>query len=227
MSAITPKEFNKRSFIYHKLTANEYIEITDSAVAVQSAQDQASNSGLSDLSNLLRTGFRGLNSADHLRSADLPIPVKPNQVEVSANGELVLRLSQKEFWILANPNAQRAGHASIDKILAANTPKQQCFPLYCQDSHAWMLLSGKHLSHIMAKLCGVDLSIAAFPVGSIAQTSAARVNVIVVHHQFNDQSCFSLLCDSAAAEYLWDCLLDAMQEFGGKEVGILAASNVA
>ena len=227
MSAITPQKYKKRSFIYHKLTAKEYIEISDSAFVVHSAHDQIGNSGLSDLSNVLRTGFRGLNAADHLSSVGLPIPEKPNRVEVSANGELVLRLSQKEFWVLANPNAQSIGHTSIDKILAAKAPKQQCFSLYCQDSHAWMLLSGKHLSKIMAKLCAVDLSVEAFPVGHIAQTSAARVNVIVVHHQFNEQPCFSLLCDSAAAEYLWDCLLDAMQEFDGKEIGLFAINDLS
>ena len=44
----------------------------------------------------------------------------------------------------------------------------------------------------------------------------------MIHHEVNGIACFSILCDSAAAEYLWDCLLDAMSEFGGEAVGAAA-----
>ena len=77
----------------------------------------------------------------------------------------------------------------------------------------------------MAKVCGVDLREDTFPRGSIAQTSAARINVIVIHHEVNGIPCFSILCDSAAAEYLWECLLDAMQEFGGEVIGVGALAE--
>jgi hypothetical protein len=37
----------------------------------------------------------------------------------------------------------------------------------------------------MAKLCGVDLRSAAFAPGAVAQTSAARINVIVINSVLN------------------------------------------
>jgi sarcosine oxidase subunit gamma len=225
MPAITPQTFKKRSFVYHKLSAKHYTEIAGAAVSIHSVVEPQATVSLCDLSNLPRTGFRGLKAAQHLLSVGLPIPAKPNQAEKSANGELVLRLSQKEFWILANTNCEQSGYSKIDNLLNTTVPKEQCFALYCQDSHAWLLLTGEYLGKIMAKLCGVDLSSEAFPLGSIAQTSAGRINIIVVHHHFNGQPCFSLLCDSAAAEYLWDSLCDAMQEFKGKERGLLALAN--
>ena len=66
----------------------------------------------------------------------------------------------------------------------------------------------------MAKLCGVDLRDEAFPCGAIAQTSMARVNVVVIHHVLGGEDSFSILCDSAGVEYLWRSLQDALLEFG-------------
>jgi sarcosine oxidase subunit gamma len=38
---------------------------------------------------------------------------------------------------------------------------------------------------------------------------------------------FHVLADSASAEYLWGCLLDAMAEFGGTPVGWAAVRQLA
>jgi len=66
----------------------------------------------------------------------------------------------------------------------------------------------------MAKLCGVDLSDAAFPLGSVVQTQAARVSVIVAAHQNeNDQPVFSIFVDQSLARYLCEAIEDAMGEW--------------
>jgi len=72
----------------------------------------------------------------------------------------------------------------------------------------------------MAKLCGVDLRPQAFAPGSVAQTSAARINVIVINAPLVELPCLQILCDRASASYFWDALLDAMTEFGGRPAGI-------
>ncbi|MCR6629846.1 MAG: hypothetical protein NVV74_07215 [Magnetospirillum sp.] len=69
---------------------------------------------------------------------------------------------------------------------------------------------------MLAKLCGVDLRRHVFADGAVAQTSVARLNGILIR-QGED---FHLLADSASAEYLWDCLVDAMAEFGGSVAGV-------
>ncbi|MCH2338996.1 MAG: sarcosine oxidase, partial [Pseudomonas sp.] len=89
-----------------------------------------------------------------------------------------------------------------------------------QDSHAWLLLTGAHVSEVMAKLCGVDLRPQAFAPGSVAQTSAARISVIVIHAPIAELPALHIFCDRASACYFWDALLDAMAEFGGQPVGI-------
>ena len=180
--------------------------------------ENAQQGGLLDLSVITRTGFRGQNAQEHLRTQNLPIPEKPNQAELSDKGELVLRLSNNEFWVLGSITGDQGKR--VIELADSPLPEAQCYPLYCQNSHAWFMMSGPHLAQIMAKVCGVDLRTEMFPVGAIAQTSIARVNAVIVHHTINDLSIFSILSDSSSAQYLWESLLDAMDEFDGKVVGI-------
>lgn len=209
----------KRSFIYRKLQNAGLTGFSKEAEANSSfdSHRQAEHAGLLDFSLMPRAGFRGLRVLDQLRSAGLPIPETHNQAVASELGEWILRLGPKEYWILGS--LQDAG-ARVETLKGAIPPNTDCYPLYCQDSHAWLALTGAHLPAIMAKLCGVDLSKATFPPGAIAQTSVARINAIVVHHTLAKLPCFSLMFDSAAAEYLWDSLLDAVQEFGGRAIGL-------
>lgn len=227
MNVIQPESFNKRSLAYRQLADAEYIEHSGAAIASRIKGDslaQVKQAALLDLSVVSRTGFRGLNAEQHLQTAGLPVPPKPNEGLSGDSGELVLRLSQKEFWILGgigNDDGDSDGHLdTIDKLNQQPLPADNCYPLFCQDSHAWFMLTGEYLADIMAKVCGVDLRSDVFPSGAIAQTSVARVNVIVVSHQVNAVPVFSLLSDSASSEYLWGALLDAIQEFNGVEVGL-------
>ena len=66
---------------------------------------------------------------------------------------------------------------------------------------------------------GVDLTPDRFPTGQIAQTSVARLSAIVIRHDIDSSVAFFVLADSASAEYLWDCFLDAMNEFAGAVCG--------
>jgi sarcosine oxidase subunit gamma len=72
----------------------------------------------------------------------------------------------------------------------------------------------------MAKLCAVDLSPEVFPVGKVAQTSVARINAIVINVSDLQTQKLNILCDRAAALYLWQVLQDAISEFGGEISGI-------
>lgn len=179
----------------------------------------AERCGLVDLTVLERTGFRGRQAAEHLQSLALPVPDAPNRAAVGDHGETVLRLGAREFWVLsaADDDGQR-----VNRLAQQPLPTKDCYTLYCQHSHAWLMLTGRHRSEVMSKLCGVDLRASAFPVGHIAQTSVVRSNAIVVHHPWGQQPVFSLFCDSASADYLWGALLDAMAEFDGGSVGLTA-----
>jgi len=224
MTKVIPEMHNKRSFVYRKFTGTDvqYSTVADAAMMEsmdKSKDDQFASSSLIDLSVVSREGVRGAKAESYLNLLGLNAPSLPNISTIGEQGELILRLSAKEYWVLDSLTHQQQAASALTKWNQADMPEEDCYPLFCQDSHAWFLLSGRHIGEVMAKVCGVDLSESAFPIGAIAQTSVARVSAIVVHHKVNDVAVFSILSDSASAEYLWDALLDAMQEFDGKALG--------
>ena len=76
------------------------------------------------------------------------------------------------------------------------------------------------VSALLAKICAVDLRLERFADLRIAQTSVARSNCVVIRADLGALPAFHLLGDSASAEYMWDCLLDAMAEFDGGPIGL-------
>lgn len=135
---------------------------------------------------------------------------------------LVARLGKTECWVLADPLADKPAQGMLD-IRVMN--ESGCYPLYCQDSHAWFALTGRHLPDLMAKLCGVDLRPDQFPPGAVVQSSVARVSAIIIHHELEGIPVFYLLSDSSSAEYLWKALQDAMQEYAGQPSGLAAFTS--
>ena len=132
----------------------------------------------------------------------------PNQIVASGESGFVMSLSHREFWLL-----QPDSHASKGRP-ASEAVASGVWPLYCQHSHAWLQLAGEARAEVMAKLCGVDLSETGFPLGSVAQTQAARVSVIIAAHQNkNEQPVFSMFVDQSLARYLLEAIEDAMGEW--------------
>lgn len=167
---------------------------------------------LADLSPLARLAVRGPGAVAALQAADWPVPDKPNQLE-TAGSVIVARLGVSEHWLLNTA----LGHSLSPPDAVADAV---CYEVPCQDSHAWFALRGPARHEVMAKLCGVDLAEAAFPVGSVAQTSVALISAIVLHHDCYGEPGFSLLCDVSFADYLWHALTDAMSEYGGEVTGV-------
>ena len=163
---------------------------------------------LRDLSLARREGVRGAGAREWLLSQGHALPDAPNQIVASGASGLVMSLSHREFWLLQPASAASSGRPASEAVAAG------VWPLYCQHSHAWLQLAGEPRAEVMAKLCGVDLSDADFPLGSVAQTQAARVSVIVAAHQSDDgQSVFSIFVDQSLARYVWEATVDAMGEW--------------
>ena len=163
---------------------------------------------LRDLSLARRDGVRGAGAREWLLSQGHALPDVPNQIVGSGESGFVMSLSHREFWLLQPVSEASKGRPASEAVAAG------VWPLYCQHSHAWLQLAGEPRAEVMAKLCGVDLSEAAFPLGSVAQTQAARVSVIIAAHQNeNDHPVFSMFVDQTLARYLWEAIEDAMGEW--------------
>ncbi|MFG3499703.1 sarcosine oxidase subunit gamma [Pseudomonas sp. NPDC047963] len=214
--------FSERSPLYRKHAGAQLRQLGETTVVARySGNDeraQLERCGLIDLSNLARAGFRGSDAAAYLRARGYQLPERPNQALAQPDGGLVARLSKTEYLLLGS--LDDVGLRVAQEEAAWQLSDQANYLLPRQDSHAWLLLTGAHVSEVMAKLCGVDLRPQAFAPGSVAQTSAARISVIVIHAPIAELPALHIFCDRASACYFWDALLDAMAEFGGQPVGI-------
>ena len=221
MSDVLPESFIKRSLTYHLHDCAEFAERNQAGIVANfgssSSLEQLINCALLDLSELMRTGLRGAATERLLAHENLPFPERPNKMSLSEDGTMVARLGSTECWVLEPPLNLSTDMEALD-IRLQNEP--DCYPLYCQHSHAWFALTGSHLPELMAKICGVDLRSEAFPEGAVVQTSVARVSAIIIHHSLNGIPVFSILSDSSSAEYFWHALLDAMAEYQGRTVGL-------
>ncbi|MGE8316764.1 MAG: sarcosine oxidase subunit gamma [Pseudomonas putida] len=173
---------------------------------------------LTDLTDVARVGFRGGDSAAYLQQRGYRLPQQPNQAVRQDDGGWVARLSQTEYLLLGSLADEGARVAAAEAEWVQDAQRNYLLPR--QDSHAWLQLSGVHGSAVMAKLCGVDLRAEAFPVGAVAQTSAARINVIVVNVGSDERPALQLLFDRASLAYLREAMLDAMDEFDGGLIGL-------
>jgi len=228
MSAIHPDTFRRRSPIYRILMecGARFDEVNEAAIAVvvDEARDPqvATQMGIADLTPLPRTGFKGRDTPQWLTSQGVSIPETPNRARRQhGDGTLVARLSNDEHVFLS---ALDSGSTLIDKLDSAwkIDPERMCFSMPRSETHAWFALSGQCTPEMLSKVCGIDARLAKFPDGSIAQTSIARINGILIRNDFNSTPAFYVLADSASADFLWPCLLDAMQEFEGAPVGLNA-----
>lgn len=175
---------------------------------------------LVDLTGVPRVGFRGADSAAYLLARGFVLPDAPNRAVTQADGSHVARLSQTEFLVLGS--LQDRGERIADEEARWEMDHSANYLLPREDSHGWLQLSGVFVAEVMAKLCGVDLRSQAFAPGAVAQTSAARINVIVINLGSKATPAFQILCDRASLDYFKGALMDAMGEFGGTILGIEA-----
>lgn len=176
--------------------------------------------GLIDLTNISRVGFRGVEAAEYLTAQGFLLPEAPNTLVTQSDGSVVARLSATEYMLLGGVADLGERLAQLENSWVMSEQLNYLLPR--QDSHALFQITGAYLAPIMAKLCAVDLSQETFVTGQVVQSSVARVNAIIMNVSDEQTSKFNILCDRTMALYLWDVLVDAMQEFDGEVLGINA-----
>ena len=182
--------------------------------------------GLADLSPLPRVGFRGPGAREWLTAQGVDLPDEPNRACSQPDGAVAVTRSWTEVLVLgafegADSLCARlqAGAEDADRARAYSLPRF--------DGMFWFVLTGAMAADCLAKVCGVDMRRSVFADGSVAQTSLARLSAVIVRLDAGASPLFHLLGDSASAEYAWGALLDAMQEFGGRPVGLRALHALA
>ncbi len=229
---VQPSAYTRRSSLYRKLAAAgaNYGEVGGAAVALDFGDSEgelraARRMGLADISVLPHTGFKGAGVIEWLRGQGVEVSDEPNWAHRQTGGGLAVRQAAAEVMILGDLSGDGGWPERLKQAWWAEpVPPQRPrgFPMPRDETHAWLAVTGAHAAAMFAKLCGVDLRASAFAQGQVAQTSVARLNGVILRDDRGGAPFYHLLADCAAAEYLWDCLLDAMAEFDGRPVGLTA-----
>jgi len=233
LTNLDPTTLKRRSFIYRKLAAAgaEFAEVNGGAIAMryptrgESEAATARRMALADLSVLPHCGVKGRGTVEWLTAQGLNIGADSNKAYAQAGGELAARLAPTEIFLL---DSLAGTGALINRLNSAwqwapSAPRpQQGYPTPRQDSHGWFMVTGEKSAEMFAKICGVDLRPAHCPVGTIAQTSVAKMSATIIRADLGSTLAYHLLADIASAEYLWMCVEDAIAEYGGGIVGLAA-----
>jgi len=236
-TTISPDNFNRRSFLYRKFagpqtswsTINDYA-IVSSHTDVEKEIEFAHHLAISDLSYLQRIGFKGVGTCEWLERQNIAIPTSINASHTTDDNCLVSRLGNNDILILDSIKNQ----TNVPDTLAKNWHQEYSkssspcgYIMPRQDTHACFCVSGVHAAEMFAKLCAIDLRENKFENNMISQTSLARLGTIIVRHDFNALNAYIVFVESASAEYGWDCLVDAMQEFDGQIIGASALQKLS
>lgn len=230
---IRPVEYARRSFIHRRLVEHgaHFVEIAGAAVAdhyggADGEAVGAAQLALADLSPMPRIGFKGKNALNWLISQGVRGLQTDNAVDVQYDGVRALRLAPTEGLVLCDLEAKSG---TVARLAGAWTLESAplAFLVPRADSHYWFCVTGARAAEMFAKICGVDLRPDRVAVGAIVQTSVARNNAIIVRRDLGRTLAYDILGDSASADYMWRCLLDAMAEFGGKPAGLAALRRLA
>jgi sarcosine oxidase subunit gamma len=231
---VVPASLLRRSPIYRKLVSGgaRFAEVAGAAVAMEFREaaleeDAARRLALCDLFTLPRTGFKGAGTVEWMQDESVVVPSEPNRAIRQPDGALVARLGLADILVLADI----AIHSSLVNRLnnawprAARHPRG--YPLPRSDGLAWFAVIGECTPVLLSKLCAVDLRPRKFDHLQVAQTLVAQIAAIIVRSDAGGIPAYHLLIDPASANYLWDCLQDAMQEFSGVPIGLAALQKLA
>jgi sarcosine oxidase subunit gamma len=182
--------------------------------------------GLCDLSTLPRWGVTGKGATAWLEDAGLEVPGSVNRAVRQAGADVLARLSDSEYLLLASGLlAGAAGSRGIPD--PGDAAADSVYGLPRRDSHGWFAVSGSWAQALLATVCGVDLRDVAFGDGVVAQTSVARVSAVLLRADLGGTPCFFVLGSSTSAEYLWDALAGGLEAHGGAVVGIHALQRLS
>jgi len=237
VNTAAPSSGPRRSFVHRVLqqAGARFERIGDGLAAMEFDRPddevaQARRIGIADLSILPRTGFKGAGTVEWLTAQGLKIGADSNVAYRQSSGELAARLAPTEIFLVDDLAATGGLIAQLNGAWSWGNEmprKLVGYPMPRSESHAWFAVTGEKSPAMFAKICGIDLRPQHFPNGRIAQTSLAKMSGIIIRADLGRTPAYYVLADSASAEYLWGCLMDAMEEFSGAPVGLLALRQLA
>jgi sarcosine oxidase, subunit gamma len=175
-----------------------------------------------DLSELPRSGFKGSGTLAAMQARGFKLGNQTNRAFRQDDGVLCLVLAATEVFLLGSLGGHSTRLAKLETSWQIGG-EERAYLMPRRHTHAWFALEGNTVPEMLAKLCAVDFRPSVFSDLSIAQTSVARLNSIVLRADRENRPTYHLLADSTCLVYMLACLKDAAEEFGGrvKDAGTL------
>ena len=125
-----------------------------------------------------------------------------------AHGEAIVAGTRPDEWtILGSLAAVEAAEAAIDR---------GGFTSVIPFSHGRALfrITGDDSARMLEKVCGIDWSDSMTPDGAVVSASVALTTCDIIRNDNDGARSYLLMMDRSFAQYLFDALLDAGEEFG-------------
>ena len=177
--------------------------VFESPITASYPSDGAANLVLDDESSVTKLLVR----ADDDTAAAVQLGVSFGSSRVVDVG--VLNCGQRPTeWLLVGDDAAVAEFAtSLDRTGHVSTIDHT-------HSRAMFRLTGDDGPRLLEKVCGIDWTDRMTPDGAVVSASVAKVTCDIVRQDRDGQRSYRLACDRSFAQYLFDALLDAGDEFG-------------
>jgi len=149
----------------------------------------------------------------HVQRMALSNPNSVSGIEVRC-----CRLGSDHVLLLTEPAALATVEQVFTQQINAMDDCVHCTNL--TSALAAVQLVGPHSRELLRKLTVLDLSPQRFTDLTCAQGSVAKVHALVVRADLGPELAYEVYCGREFAEYLWETLRDAGQEFGAVPFGM-------
>lgn len=167
-----------------------------------------------DLSCFTKTGLKGPHAAGWLAEQGITLPPRANSWAGLSPSGLIARLAETEF--LLEDGFAPGGAARIAGLIDHAPPQ-----VYAVARHDTALaLVGRRINEVLLQTCSVNFAAIDPAQGTLVLTSMAGVPVLIVPQKRGDEPMVRIWADPTFAPYLWQTLLEIVQEHGGGPAGL-------
>lgn len=148
----------------------------------------------------IQVGERSLGTVSAIRIAGRPLPITPNCW--TGTDPAISRIAP-DTWLL-----QSALHDATDVLEAVRKGcgRRMFVVTDLSDGFVTFTLEGAQSTALLARGCGLDLSLSSFHTSSCTRTRFAQLTVVIRRVSFERFEC---IVDRASAQHLYDWLQDA------------------
>jgi len=168
-------------------------------------EGDVSELAIADLSCFTKAGLKGPRAASWLAELGISLPARAN----SWTEGLIARLGETEFFL--------EGEAANEVARALENAPLGVYPVLRQDTA--IALAGKRVNDVLLETCSFDFA-AIDAKETLVLTSMVGVPVLVIPQQREGLPLVRIWADPTFGPYLWQTLLEIVQELGGGPAGL-------